>query len=494
VSARSAAVTLAATLGYGLLAQYLFVRETVGVNLPVTVGAALAAALVVRPRGTRLHWRGAWFPLGAIAFAALCAVRTDVPLVVFDLIAAGVLLVGSVLVLRGVGVWDLPLLSFLAATSEAMSGSLAGGVDVFRRGAAAFAAVAPSRSSRIVAHAGGALLAVPFLVLFGTLFSSADAVFRHTLEGLVDVTELRRLYAELPARLTLALLAAWLIAGWLGQLGGRAEPAVREHRGLLAMETATTMLLAIDALFASFVVIQVAYLFGGRDTLDAAGIAYSTYGRAGFFELVAVASIVATLLFALDLAVRARGRSYVLAALALIVLTGVVLGSATLRMKLYQAAYGWSELRFYAFAAIAFIGVAFIVLAWAILRNGMRVAAQRLAVAGLAVAVVVNVIGPSSFVARRDLERVIDPSSLPDDASRDLDVAYLVSLGDGAWPALFELAPALPEPSRSAVIEALRRESQRRPALPGWQSWNADREAARSLVVRAIAEGTRFMR
>jgi hypothetical protein len=494
VSPRSAAVTLAASLGYGLLAQYLFVRETVGVNLAVAVGAALAAALVVRPRGSRVDWRDAWLPLGAITFAALCAVRTDVPLVVFDLIAAGVLFVGSVLMLRGVGVSDLPLLSFLAATSEAIIESLAGGVDVFRRGAPALAGMAPARSSRIAAHAGGALLAVPFLVLFGTLFSSADAVFRHAIEGLVDVTELRRLYAELPARLTLALVAAWLIAGWLGQLGDRAKPAVREHRPLLAMETATTMLLAIDALFASFVVIQVAYLFGGRDTLEAAGIAYSTYGRAGFFELVAVAIIVATLLFALDLAVRVRGRTYVLAALALVALTGIVLGSATLRMQLYQAAYGWSELRFYAFAGIAFIGVALLVLAWGILRNGMRIAAQRLVVAGLAVAAVVNVIGPSSLVARRDLERAIDPSSLPDDASREVDVAYLVSLGDGAWPALFELAPALPEPSRSALIEALRRESQGRPALHGWQSWNADREAARSLMVHAIGEGTRFMR
>lgn len=494
MNARSAALTLAASLGYGLLAQYLFVRETVGVNVTAGVSAALAAAFAMRPHGTRVHWRDAWLPLGAIAFAGLCAVRADVPLVVFDLIAACGLLLGSVIVLRGVRVWDLPLLSSLAVVADAMVGSLVGAVDVFRRGAPALAAVAPARSSRIVAHAGGALLAVPFLVLFGTLFSSADAVFRHALEGLVDVTELRRLYAELPARLALALLAAWLVAGWLGQLGHRAERAVREHRGPLAMETATTMLVAIDALFASFVVIQVAYLFGGRDTLDAAGIAYSTYGRAGFFELVAVASLVAALLFVLDLAVRARGRTYALAALALIALTGAVLGSAMLRMQLYQAAYGWSELRFYAFAGIAYIGVALLVLAWAIVRDRMTVAPQRLVVAGLVVAVVVNVIGPSSFVARRDLERAIDPSSLPDDASRDLDVAYLVSLGDGAWPALFELAPALPEPSRSAVIEALRRESQRRPAIPGWQSWNLDRETARALVVRAHAEGTRFIR
>ena len=37
--------------------------------------------------------------------------------------------------------------------------------------------------------------------------------------------------------------------------------------------------------------LQVAYLFGGLDTLDAAGITYAQYARRGFFELVAAACL-----------------------------------------------------------------------------------------------------------------------------------------------------------------------------------------------------------
>jgi len=494
VTDRSAAATLATAVGIGLVVQYLFVRESLGVNVVVATTLALAAAAALRPRSRSFDARDAWLPIGTFVFAGLCAIRADVPLVIFDVTAALGLLLGSALALRGASVWDLPVVSLAFATADASLASLSGAAEVIRRGAPAVRAFAPSRSSRLVPHVGGALLAVPFLLLFGTLFSSADAVFRHALENLVDVTELRRLFAELPARVLLALLAAWLVAGWLGHLEHGRQPEMRDERTLFGPEAATTMLIAIDTLFASFVAIQLAYLFGGRETLDVAGISYSTYGRAGFFELVVAASVVAALLFTLDLVVRRRGRPYVAAALLLVALTAVVVASATLRMQLYQAAYGWSELRFYAFAGIAYIALALLLIAWALARDSMRHALQRLVVAGLLVAVVVNLIGPSGFVARRNIERVIDPASLPDDASRELDVAYLISLGDGAWPTMVELAAALREPDHSTIVEALRREGLRRPPLLGWQSWILDREVARSLVVRASAGDNRFIR
>ena len=38
---------------------------------------------------------------------------------------------------------------------------------------------------------------------------------------------------------------------------------------------AATILIVLDSLFAVFVVLQLAYLFGGRDTMSAAGMTYS---------------------------------------------------------------------------------------------------------------------------------------------------------------------------------------------------------------------------
>jgi len=494
VTGAAAARILAISLVFGVLAQYLFVRELVGVNVAVALVAALAAAWWSRPRDVPFAWRDAWIPVGALVFGALCAIRVDVPLVAFDLIAAMMLSFGSVLLLAGAAVSELTLPALLTTTASVVVGTIRGAAPLVRIGTPLLVSRAPSRSSRGAAHAGGVALAIPFIVLFGALFSSADAVFRHLLETAIDLEALRRLYAELPARIAVGLAAAWFVGGWLSRLRAPRATATSIDAHRVGTATATTMLLAIDVLFASFVAIQVAYLFGGRDTLDASGVPYSAYGRAGFFELVAAAGVVAALLFALDLQIDRRARGYTSAALVLIALTGVVLASAWARMSLYQDAYGWSELRFYAFAGIAYTGMALLLIAWSIVRGTMLLVVQRLVLAAAVVALVVNAMGPSGLVARRNLERVIDPSALPSDASRGLDVAYLLSLGEGALPTITALSPSLPEPARSEVIEALRVVSLHRAPPLGWQSLNWDRESARALAIRAEGSGAEFLR
>jgi len=219
-------------------------------------------------------------------------------------------------------------------------------------------------------------------------------------------------------------------------------------------------------------------------TIVAAGVTYSAYARRGFFELVAVASLVGGLLFFADLVVRSKGRAYRAAALMLIALTAVVLASAALRMDLYQHAYGWTELRFYACVGIAYLGVALAILASALARSRMEIALQRLVLAGLIAAVGTNAIGPAGLVARANIERFTSPEPVAEGAYRDIDLAYLVSLGDGAIPAIFELLPTLPDPERTKLDDLLRSVARRRPASGGWQSWNLDRARVDALLAR----------
>ena len=117
------------------------------------------------------------------------------------------------------------------------------------------------------------------------------------------------------------------------------------------------MLIVLDVLFAAFVALQVAYLFGGLDTLAAIALTYAEYARRGFFELVAVVVLVGALVLGLEAVVAHRSRAYVVAILALVALTAVVLASSFLRLRLYQDAYGWTELRFYVLAAIGFLAI-----------------------------------------------------------------------------------------------------------------------------------------
>jgi hypothetical protein len=346
--------------------------------------------------------------------------------------------------------------------------------------------LAPGRFARVSGYVGGVGLAAPFVVVFALLFSSADAVFARSLENIFDLKRIAELLSETPGRLFIALAVAWPAAGAMTALWRVPRDYLTSRpRSLLAGETATVTIILIAALFAIFVALQLAYLFGGRNTLDAAAITYSSYARRGFFELIAAVALVGALLFGLELFVSGRGLTYRAAAFALLALTALVLVSAAFRLDLYQRAYGWSELRFYAFTAIAFLAGALAIFAWGVARGRMAFVLVPLAAAAVTVALAANAIGPSGFIARANLDRVIDPSGLPDDAQRALDIGTLWLLGDGAIPEMVERLDSLPGTERAAVVDLLRTKLRFR-SVDGevdWRGSNADRERARRALV-----------
>jgi len=448
-----------AGLAAGAFMQYLFVREVVGLNL---LTAVLGSALFALPLRAGPLRRTDVLLLGAAAFASFAAIRAEAAVVVFDVVAAVVL-----------------LLAWLVPTPEVPSALVA-------RTVPAYAAAIPEargrlpRSERPLRYAAGAALAVPFLVIFTALFASADVVFDRSLRDLRELAWLRELTRDLGARVLVMVAAAWCATGLLSRAGAAsAMPSGWRHvRARMTGETAVAMLIAIDLLFALFVALQIAYLFGGRDTVEAVGVTYSAYARRGFFELVGAATLIGLVLFALSV-LAVRERAFVVAALVLLALTSVVLASAAYRMDLYQQAYGWSELRLYANALIALLAVALVLLAVGVLARRIDRVPVQLVVAAAVVALAVNAIGPARTVAAANLDRFIDPSGLPNDAYRGLDVWYLIALGDAAVPTIYERLPALPPFFRDQVVFSLDRAPRLPPELGrGWQSWNWDRARA----------------
>ena len=172
---------------------------------------------------------------------------------------------------------------------------------------------------------------------------------------------------------------------------------------------------------------------------------YSDYARRGFFELVAAACLAGGVVVALETTVARRSRPYLALLLALIGLTAVVLVSAALRLRLYQDAYGWTELRLYVLTAIAALGAALVVMVALALLGRMRWLGHGLAVIGVVALVGLNLVAPAGFVAARNVERILDPSLVPPDGQAALDAIYLGVLPDDAIPVLVAALPALPE-------------------------------------------------
>ena len=492
IDRQSPATVLMFAFVFGVLAQFLFYRSPLGINVGAAAVVVLAVAWRLRPPGARIDRLDRWIAPAALVFAFLPALRVDLMLLLFDIPATLVLVTMAAVSFAGVPLTrravDLLVILGLVVVGRIVAGGallLAALPDLGRP-------LARRTGGRIVSVGIGIALAFPFLVVFALLFASADAVFSSAITNVFDFRKWS--IGELIGRILLAAVFAW-VAGGLFLIAGRAteapaSPVLARLRGLLSSTAGTTTLLAVDALFLFFVGLQVAYLFGGIDTLNATGLTYSSYARRGFFELIAVAALAGGLLFTTELVVARRTRLYVAAALTLAVATLVIVVSAAYRMQLYQLAYGWTEQRFYALAGIAWLGAGGICAAVLIWRDATRWLLHAAGLVGLAVAVAINLVGPSAFVARQDLERVVDPSGLPADAYRGLDAYYLATLGDGAIPTLVEFLPRLGASDRADLGSALRTlalEGRDLEPVP-LSGVSLDRERARQALLAAADE------
>ena len=528
--ATAARILLLAVAG-GVLTDVVVPGSAAGLNAPLLVAALLVAALLVAGRAgvRRMDPADAWLAPAALALAGMAVVRADPWLVTADLLLAAALAAGSIACLGGGRVTRGLVPQVLAVTAGAIAAALAGAAEVLaglRRApvAASAAGAAPAtaqggtrdRLGRLLRRAApvlrGLVIAVPLVVVFAALFASADAVFdrlaRQALDWRLDLD-----LAELADRALVVGVVAWLAAGLLALAGARlpalagarwpahampgggpdrgrslgaASAAVMARESRLGTIEAATVLLVLDALFAVFVVLQLAYLFGGRDTPAVVGLTYAEYARRGFFELVAVAVLAGSLVVALDLAVGRRSVGQLAAALGLLGLTAVVLASALLRLRLYQDAYGWTELRFVVLVAIGWLAAAVVVTSVLLATRRTKWSLHVLGIMVLATVAGMNVVGPQAFVADRNLERALDPSLVPAGGRTGLDTPYLSSLGDEAVPAVARAVDRLPDPADRAwlarFLDVRAAQLRENPTLLGWPAWNLARERARAAL------------
>jgi hypothetical protein len=536
---RAAHRIVAVALLVGVLVDVLVPGNGTGINAVLVVAAVLAAAaLAAGPDGIRrMDPVDAWLPVAALGFASMAAIRADDWLVTIDLLLAAALTGGTVACLAGARITRGLVPAIVTLGVGLVVGLIIGAVTVLGAArpapAAEGATPAGDRVRAGVRRAGpvlrGLLLAIPIVAVFALLFASADAVFAELARTALDW----RIELDLSAAVDRAawiLIVAWAMAGLLaiavrslptlvpggpdelreawsaadatadavrqadapppppwwsgGSLGAASAAEMRQPVRLGTVEAATVLWLLV-ALFAGFVALQLTYLFGGHDTAAVAGMTYSEYARRGFFELVAVAVLAGTLVVVLDLAVAWRGRAQLAGAIALLGLTGIVLVSAFVRLRLYQDAYGWTELRFVVIVAILWLAMALGLTVWLLLARMTRWTLHVLGILLLVTVAGMNVVGPQAFVADRNLERALDPAGVPPGGRTGLDAGYLATLGDEAVPSLVAAYPRLPTAARratNAFLDERRSVLQADPTLQGWPAWNLTRLRARDAL------------
>ena len=233
----------------------------------------------------------------------------------------------------------------------------------------------------------------------------------------------------------------------------------------------------IALVFLVFAAVNVRTLFGGHAFTRAAGTAtYAEYLHAGFAQLSVASFLAIVMVAAGHRMLRVPGEAIVpggarLAAVevALLGLAGVALLSCVQRLRIYQAAYGYTHLRLaVAFCQLAVFGLLALSAVKATRRGwrGYPVAVTVFGVVGLLVAAWFDA---DLYVARGNVARAaaVRAGTADPFAFRQFDVDYLGDLSRDAMPVLSD-----PFFQNEPEIAGALRERWLRGAPQGWRSFS----------------------
>ncbi len=472
---------LFAALLFGIAGDLLLRATPWGLNLLIWV-AALALGLVALAQWNNLSLTGGgrWLIGPALIFAALFALRDSIMLNSANLLAILICLaLIAYRALRG-RIRVATLTEYTRGTALASAFGLFGAfVLVFDD--IKWGSIKIGGQSRHVAAVGtGVLIAVPMLLVFGSLLTSADAVFQKLIDDLFNWD-----VYEIISHTFWIGCWAWIVGGFLRMTflfkESQAKPST--YKGALGAVEVSIVLGSLGALFFGFVVVQARYLFGGAEALRSLiKLSFAEYARRGFFELVTVAALVLPFLLFLHWLMKKddprSARLFRYLSGGVIGLLFVIMFSALYRMRLYQIEFGLTELRLY---TTAFMGWLAIVLVWFMLTvprgKSDRFAFGALASA-LAVLLALNILNPDDLIVRVNAGRV--------DAANGFDASYVVGLSADAVPALITTLPAMKEYDRcTTAAQIVQRWSPTTGGTPPqhfdaltwnwdrWQAWQA---------------------
>ncbi len=465
-------------LALGLLGDHLLRAPRWGVNVALgltlmVVAALLVSGLSVSDRTARERTaRWPWF--AAVFFAAMWAVRDAELLLAVDLLAAVSLACLPLIPVGKAGLREAGMLDVVTAVIGTAWRTATGAADLMRH-LGPQATSSPALWRRVAAVGIGLLLAIPVVLIFGALFTSADPVFDKMMDSLIGAA-LKSFVSH--AILTMGL--AWAAAGylWTHAAARRVTPPALPPV-TLGYTPVVTVLGAMALVFALFILVQVRSLFGGEAFIQAqTGLTYAEYARRGFFQMVFAAALALPLVyvawFAAGSPANARSAAWLRLVTALqLGLTTLVLASALWRLGLYVRAYGLTEDRLYGMAVLLWIATVIALFVPTVRRGRPTGIVHGAIVAAVIILAALNLADPAALVARYNLAH---------HERRAVDVNYLTQLSADAVPVIVARLQDVPAADHCALADALMR--RHGASSPDWRGWNL----ARARAKRALAE------
>ncbi len=523
-----------------LLKANLQSNTMAGLAVPVmTITLALATILLACASKIGSRRKGLAFLIPAVLFSLAFVLRDSPNLLAIDL---GIIFTGlacTAYSLMGTPLAKGTLANYAAALVAFAITPLFNTIELLVRNINWNEMMSESKAKYLTAFLKGLAIATPLVGIFLGLFLAADPAFAAIAQQTFKID-----FADLAVNLVLGSATAWLAAGFLHGLSifkidQPTSPLLEDlHDGLdgfeydhlnselstisgtsksvtrfnamipdtvvenkqwlsLGLTEMATVLGSINLLFAGFVIVQLRYLFGGASLVELTpGLSYADYVHKGFFELNTVVALVLPLLLAADAMLTRKSKlgeyTFRLLAGTQIALVLVILSSAFVRMNLYQAAFGQSELRLYVTVFMSWLGCVCAIFAATVLSGNRRRFAFASYLSGVAIMLGVNIANPDALVQASNMAqaklRPQDIGLVLNEAPKNFDVNYAMTLSaDGIGPLIAGLDDLPPEKAQ-AILQRLKDQqiTRKKSLATDWRLFNFSRNCAADAIDKRL--------
>lgn len=283
---------------------------------------------------------------------------------------------------------------------------------------------------RMVQIGLGIVIALPVLLIIVSLLAGSDQIFNQGLLQVFDFKWLEHFDQWVEHFIVIGVISLYYFGYlWHLNLSGSGYETPKPPKRYLESITMMTFLSMILIVYAVFSYVQVKYLFLQGDL--PVGFTYAEYARTGFFQLLA-----ATCFNGLILVLAHRGTKYetsgsnyvVKGMLSLLVgFSLMLLYTGFYRMFLYEAAYGYTELRLFVLFFMALMGLCLLLVCLWIWKENVPLF-KGIMILSMVFYLSLNYINVDATIAYKNIHHV--------NAPKILDESHLSWLSVDAYPVL----------------------------------------------------------
>ncbi len=448
----------------GMLTDYLFYQKSIGISFFIFNSIAIIFTLIFARRSDKKISRIQYFILISILlFSIGVFLRASSFLTFFNIIGSIYLLFFFLTLFLNKNISDFRFSKYFIYPLSFFLKSFPSASKFIKKYKNTIPENNKIGSKKLRSVVRGVIIAIPFLIIFILLLSSADQVFQAYANKFIKID----LDLRIILRVLKVLLASYLFLGIFSKItenkkseeikgsSQRLEPTsekledvklentepekiksaenkIKENKSSNFIESSTVLVL-IELLFLSFIIIQFFYLFGGKDYVWGIEeyITYSEYAKKGFYELICVSIISFLLIFVIDESGKRETlkekKVFKILGTILVLEISVIIYSAFTRMSVYVDGYGLTFSRFLVFAFLLWIFFVFLSFFYKMLLEKRK---EFFFFSVFCLSIVfwtgVNIINPDAFIARKNIERLAQ--------GKELDPFYLSRLSADAIP------------------------------------------------------------